>query len=127
MKVEVDADELCELRSLVTLLEHSNKHKQVTIDSALSSIRNLSTQLTEAHAKNVDYSAACSEGLNQHISALKKERDWWRLQARSKAKTLDEYEASVCEEFQLVQPEGFDGHLNLLLTAARKRGYKVPE
>ena len=108
MEVKIDVDELCELRSLVTLLEHSNKHKQDTIDSALSSIRNLSTQLAEAHAKNVDYHVRCD------WTRVREERDWWRDATLS-------YEKIILDSVKLLD----DGPL--YSSKAEKLGYEVPE
>ena len=58
MKVEIDADELCELRTSSKALAEYN--------------RTLLGQLAEAHAKNVDYHVKCD------WKELSKERDFWR-------------------------------------------------
>ena len=154
MKVEVDADELFELKQAAntkvmiggayhaicadgfnqqisalkkerySLLKQVEEMKDVNGRLRLETSSRLRLELDEVKSERDALRMMVRESA---FHKLRNERDWWRDQARSKTILLEEYEDSVCEKFQLEQPEGFDGHLNPLLTAARNRGYKVPE
>ena len=71
--------------------------------------------------------ASSRRPLRSEIDAVVSERDWWRYQARWKASQLDHHEDSVCEVFELEQAEGWGGHLALMVSSARSRGYEVPK
>jgi hypothetical protein len=120
VEVKIDADELCELRGQITLLERSNKHKQKTIDNAIAEIRSLSNKLCEAHAKNVEYHVMCD------WEKLSTERDWWRGQALHKTSVIDLLR-SMDKPFSCVIGKLDTDLLKSVKNEALSLGYEVPE
>jgi len=97
MKVEIDADELCELRRKANMKMFNHN--------------------------GIEYHADLLEECNK----LKEERDWWRDIALSKAKNCDFVEKELCDLFELEQPDDSQGHKAVLEKWARRSGYEVPE
>ena len=115
MKVEIDADELCELRK-----ERNKKNSFVTV--ILPGGRKVRFRGgTTIKADTYESFLGCFGGTVAH-SKIAKERDWWRYMA---AKIADDADQEIIGAVRILD-EGLPYSL-VLEQKARKRGYRVPE
>ena len=98
MKVEVDADELCQMKDRIRFLERD---------------------VCRRAAENAEL--ACERPSGDKFRKLTAERDWWRERAMCVADSNDRY--MFFSSNGLCHGE----HLNSVKNAAKSNGYEIPE
>jgi len=151
MKVEIDADELCRLRGeagkngkwlqevnaakeIERLREERKKNSFVTV--VLPGGRKVRFRGgTTIRADTYENFLACVGGTvarrvewsDERYSRLEEERDWWRSHAIRLSRLIDEREEIIMDSHYFRQKDGWDSHVNSLITYAELNGYEVPE
>jgi len=129
MKVEIDADELCELRK-----KCNEKNSFVTV--ILPGGREVKFRGgTTIKADTYEHFLACVGGTvagcvgwgGEHYNRLARERAWWRRHAIRLSRLIDEREEIIMDSHCFRQKDGWDSHVNSLITYAEHNGYEVPE
>ena len=125
MKVEVDADELCELRAKVNSYDFDRRDYRKLSEEFERENKELKRKLVLKAQENAEL--ACERPSVDLLRKLKEERDWWREQAVYHASIRDDNEGVLCEEFTLCQPNTeFESHYKSLVDSALEKGYEVP-
>ncbi len=105
MKVEVEADELCELRRRVSSLE------------------------CKLHCYVPGYPNIIEVFTAEHVKKLEEERDWWRDRSTRLAGLLDDArrQLNLCYSAMFPPPVPCTSTLEDLRSSAKKAGYEVQE
>jgi hypothetical protein len=125
MKVEIDADELCELRGRADAYDDDRKYWRGEAGKLQDEVYGLRQSLCRRAMEIAHLS--CEKPSSNEFRELTAERDWWRNKALIQANIRDRQENMISEQFTLEQIEGFDGHRAALRDVARAQGYEVPE
>ena len=124
MKVEVDADELCELKRSADKNNMWDYHK-VCYDSLKKKYDILDKELTSARNECDALRMMVKESA---FHKLRDERDWWRDQAIRRAHLLDDERTIQNKQYSdAAFPKSTSISVIKLGKDARSAGYEVPE
>jgi len=134
MKVEVDADELCQLKNKVNGNYQWDYHK-LLYDSLKTKYDKLKEDLAKSPSPGVYEVVGGDIGRGDllyiisepNYKKLKKERGWWRERAFDISRLVDEREEIIMDSHCFYQQDGFDSHVGDLTKLAEDSGYEVPE